>query len=78
MMVTRDFYPRYICTIVQYCGSLNSDKMMKAVRDYQHSHTPDKKVTRSALNFRVCDESVSDEMSGYGHNGVTPFFFKSP
>lgn len=63
---------------MQYCATLNSDKMMKAVRDYQHMNVPDKKATRSAFNFRVCEESLSDSMSGYGHNGVTPLFFQTP
>lgn len=76
--MTRPFYPRYICTVVQYCATLNSDKMLKAVRDYQHKNVPDKKATRSAFNYRVLEESVSDTMSGYGHNGVTPFYFVSP
>lgn len=73
-----DYYPKYICTIVQYVASLNSDKMMKAVRDYQHANCPDKKAPRSAFNFRVLEEAQSDEFSGYGHNGVTPFFFAKP
>jgi hypothetical protein len=72
------YYPQYVCCVVQYCATLNSDKLMKAYRDYQHSHCPEKKVPRSAINLRVCEESKSDGMSGYGHNGVTPFFFATP
>lgn len=71
-------YPQYVCCVVQYCATLNSDKLMKAFREYQHAHNPDKKVPRSAINLRVCDEAKSDGLSGYGHNGVTPFFFANP
>ena len=63
---------------MQYCATLNSDKMMKAVRDFQHAHVPTKKAPRAAFNFRVCEEQLSDQMSGYGHNGVTPVFFVTP
>jgi len=71
-------YPRFICTVVQYCATLNSDKMMKAVREWHQTHCPEKKASRSAFNFRVCEESESDRLSGYGHNGVTPLFFAEP
>ena len=63
---------------MQYCAALSSDKMAKAARDFQHSRDPARKAPRSAFNFRVCDEPLSDKLSGYGHNGVTPVFCAAP
>ena len=64
--------------MVQYTASLNSDKMMKAVRDMQHRLNPNKKAPRSAFNLRVTDETTSFKLSNYGHNAVTPLFFNQP
>lgn len=38
---------------------------------YQQSHSPEK-AAKQYFHFRLADEQVSAELSGYGHNGVIP------
>lgn len=43
------------------------------MRDLQNAHSPQKNLGKKYFNFRVIDEKISTEMTGYPKNGVTPF-----
>jgi hypothetical protein len=36
------------------------------------------KVGKKWFNMRLCPEDVSDELSGFGHNGVSPVGLAAP
>lgn len=43
------------------------------MRDLQNNNSDKKKIGRKYFNFRVLDEEISTEMTGFPRNGVTPF-----
>jgi len=43
------------------------------MRDYQNLKCPLNKAGRKSFHYRVADEEISTKMTGYSHNGVTPF-----
>ncbi|OQR98326.1 hypothetical protein ACHHYP_08737 [Achlya hypogyna] len=65
--------PRYICVIVQYEAKVNADKVAKLVRDAGK----DVKVSRKHVNFQHAATDVSDELTGFRFNGVSPFGMKT-
>jgi prolyl-tRNA editing enzyme YbaK/EbsC (Cys-tRNA(Pro) deacylase) len=70
------FYPKYIAVIVQYEARLNAEKIMKTMKEYQNSHSLHK-LSRKCFHFRHADEDVALELTGYGHNAITPFLMKN-
>ncbi|KDO29121.1 hypothetical protein SPRG_06177 [Saprolegnia parasitica CBS 223.65] len=65
--------PRYVCVIVQYEAKVNADKVAKLVRDAGK----DAKVSRKHVNFQHAATDVSDELTGFQFNGVSPFGMKT-
>lgn len=47
--------------------------MIKFMRNLQNDHSKKDKLGRKYFNFRMVDQDLSTEMTGYPHNGVTPF-----
>lgn len=43
------------------------------MRDLQNTRSKKKNLGRKCFNFRVVDQELSNEMTGYPRNGVTPF-----
>ena len=71
--IIRPFYPKYICVVVRFKEQINNEKLTSFMRDYQNQNCPDNKLGRKNFHYRVADENKSFEMTGYPHNGVTPF-----
>jgi prolyl-tRNA editing enzyme YbaK/EbsC (Cys-tRNA(Pro) deacylase) len=70
------YYPKYVAVIIQYESRLNSEKVMKFMKDYQKSHSSTE-LSRKCFHFRLADESVAKELTGYGYNAITPFLMRS-
>lgn len=67
------YYSRYICVIIQYVARLRPDQLVKRLRwlgGCAHS--------MKSFKFTLAKEEVSDAMSGFAHNGVTPYGMKEP
>lgn len=58
---------KYYVVIVQYTARLQSDNLAKFIHKLN-----DGKVGRQYFNMRLAPEDVSDELSGFTHNAVTP------
>ena len=69
------FYEQFVCVIVQYSTSLNNEKLIKILKNYQNQNC-ENKTPRKGFNFRLAKENQSAELSGYRHNAVTPFLLK--
>lgn len=67
---------KYFLVVVQYSAKLHAEKLRQAV---QAIHA-DKgvKLSKSKVNMRLCDEAVSDRLSGFEHNAVSPVGIKTP
>jgi prolyl-tRNA editing enzyme YbaK/EbsC (Cys-tRNA(Pro) deacylase) len=63
---------KYWLVIVQYTAKLHSDKLRAFV---QKAH--DQKLTKRQINMRLCPEDVSNELTGFEHNGVSPIAIKT-
>lgn len=70
------FYPKYVAVIVQYEGRMNAERVMKFMKDYQNANSLHK-LPRKAFHFRLADEDVAKELTGYGYNAITPFLMKT-
>eukprot|EP00301_Raphidiophrys_heterophryoidea_P027311 c9597_g1_i1.p1 GENE.c9597_g1_i1~~c9597_g1_i1.p1 ORF type:complete len:566 (-),score=174.38 c9597_g1_i1:156-1811(-) len=56
----------YYVVVVQYTARFNSEKMQKFVRELCG------KLGKTHFNFQFVDPEVSDQLTGYTHNSVTP------
>uniref|UniRef100_K3W8C1 YbaK/aminoacyl-tRNA synthetase-associated domain-containing protein n=1 Tax=Globisporangium ultimum (strain ATCC 200006 / CBS 805.95 / DAOM BR144) TaxID=431595 RepID=K3W8C1_GLOUD len=66
---------RYYCVILQYNSKLNSEQLMRFVR----SLIPEaERPGRKNFNFQHAPGNVSEELTGFLHNGVSPFGMKVP
>lgn len=70
------FYPKYICVVFQYITKFHSEKLGKFVKSYQNANCKDK-ASNKCFHYRLVDEELSVQLSGYEHNGVVPIQMKS-
>jgi prolyl-tRNA editing enzyme YbaK/EbsC (Cys-tRNA(Pro) deacylase) len=63
---------KYWLVIVQYTAKLHSDKLRAFV---QKAH--EGKLSKKQINMRLCPEDVSNELTGFEHNGVSPIAIKT-
>jgi Uncharacterized conserved protein len=70
------FYFKHVAVIVQYEARLNAEKVMKFMKDYQNSKSSHK-LSRKFFHFRLAEENVAKELTGYGYNAITPFLMKN-
>jgi prolyl-tRNA editing enzyme YbaK/EbsC (Cys-tRNA(Pro) deacylase) len=61
------FNARYYLVIIQYTARFNNEKMCSHL--YRLNEC---KVPKKYFNMRLCPEAMSDALSGFGHNGVSP------
>ena len=59
---------------LQYTAALNGDKLNRAVRAMASSLVPDgaPPVSAKMVNMRLCPADVSQELTGFEHNAVSP------
>ena len=69
------YFPRYVCVVYQYITTMNAVKLGKFVREVQNSNM-EKKFGNSQFNFRLAENEIQEQMTGYIKNGVTPFNFR--
>ena len=66
---------KYVCFVLQYAGSkLNKEKMHDAVRAMEGA----KAVGKKQYSIRMVSPEISDSLSGYPHNAVTPLGMAHP
>jgi len=39
---------------------------------YQQKHVPQNKASKQFFHYRLADDKISKELTGYDHNGVVP------
>ena len=61
---------RYYVVVVQYVAKFNSDKLRKAVQELRPEAS---RLSKRSFNFRLAPEDVSNKLTGFTHNAVTPF-----
>ncbi|GAQ80918.1 hypothetical protein KFL_000660120 [Klebsormidium nitens] len=59
---------KYYVVVVQYVAKLNTEKLKNFVYGLNEGKLPKKRI-----NMRLAPSEVSDELTGYTHNSVTPF-----
>jgi len=69
-------YYKHVAVIIQYEARLNSEKIMKFMKELQNKHAKNKHVSKKHFHFRLADEEVAKEITGYGYNAITPFLMK--
>ncbi|DAZ96593.1 TPA: hypothetical protein N0F65_000159 [Lagenidium giganteum] len=65
---------RYYCVILQYNSKMNSEQLMRYVRTLLPEN---ERPGRKAYNFQHAPGEVSDKLTGFLHNGVSPFGMKT-
>ncbi|KAI9991247.1 hypothetical protein PInf_018879 [Phytophthora infestans] len=66
---------RYYCVALQYNSKLDAEQLRRFVRDnIPEADRPSKKK----FNFQHAPGEVSEELTGFGHNGVSAFGMKTP
>ena len=56
--------------LVQYAATIDAGKLKSFV--HQLAQESSKPLPRSKINIRMVPEATSHELTGYGHNAVTP------
>jgi len=66
---------KYVCFTLQYAGGkLNKEKMHDAVRTMEGKNA----VGKKQYSIRMVSQEVSDQLSGFPHNAVTPIGMTTP
>ncbi|KNE62576.1 rho guanine nucleotide exchange factor [Allomyces macrogynus ATCC 38327] len=65
-------FSKYYCVIVQYTAKLNTQKLFNFGRDLKQ-----RSISKKNYNFRLVDPEISEQLTGYGTGGVSPFGMKS-
>jgi hypothetical protein len=71
-----EFYPKFIAVMVQYVAKINTEKLNKELKLYQNKNC-EEKAGKQYFHFRLVEEKLSNEMTGYEHNGVVPVLMKT-
>ena len=71
---TDPFYPRNVIVITQFEEKMNSQRVLKFMKDWQNANTKESKVSLKGFHFRLAEEGKALELSGYKYNAITPFF----
>ena len=61
---------QYYLVVVQYQAKLDTELLVDLVYSLR---PPETRLPRKRFHFRLAPEAVSDRLSGFIHNGVTPF-----
>lgn len=64
-------FSRYYLVIVQYSARLHTDKLNKFVHQLAAG-----RCGKANVNMRLCPEEVSNDLSGFEHNAVSPIGIK--
>ncbi|CEG41799.1 proline-trna ligase associated domain containing protein [Plasmopara halstedii] len=66
---------RYYCVVLQYNSKLDAEQLRRFVRNrIPEACRPAKKK----INFQHASAKASQELTGFAHNGVSPFGMKTP
>jgi prolyl-tRNA editing enzyme YbaK/EbsC (Cys-tRNA(Pro) deacylase) len=68
--------PRYICVVVQYVAKLHKEKLSRVMINYIKQSGIS--LSKSQVNYRLAEEEVSNNLTGYYHNGVTVIGMLTP
>ncbi|KNE65739.1 rho guanine nucleotide exchange factor [Allomyces macrogynus ATCC 38327] len=66
-------FSKYYCVIVQYTAKLNTQKLFNFGRDLKQ-----RTISKKNYNFRLVDPEISEQLTGYGTGGVSPFGNEPP
>ncbi|KAG2512915.1 hypothetical protein BBO99_00005029 [Phytophthora kernoviae] len=66
---------RYYCVVLQYNSRLDAEQLRRFVRD---SIPEEDRPSRKKFNFQHAPGEMSEELTGFGHNGVSTFGMKKP
>lgn len=58
---------RYYCVIVQYEAKIDTDLLSNVVNSLRPI------MNRKKFNFQLAPEAISDRLTGFSHNAVSPF-----
>ncbi|KAK1942193.1 hypothetical protein P3T76_006515 [Phytophthora citrophthora] len=65
---------RYYCVVLQYNAKLDAEQLRRFVRD----SIPEKdRPSKKKFNFQHAPGEVSEQLTGFGHNGVSTFGMKT-
>jgi prolyl-tRNA editing enzyme YbaK/EbsC (Cys-tRNA(Pro) deacylase) len=62
--------------MVQYVAKIHTEKLNKIIRVWQQNHSHNK-ASKQHFHFRLADENVSAQLTGYEHNAVIPILMKT-
>lgn len=66
---------KYYCVIVQYCARIQAEKL----RDFVYRLKPeDKRIPKNKFVLRLADEAVSQALTGFVHNAISPLGMLTP
>ncbi|CAK0736473.1 hypothetical protein CVIRNUC_000751 [Coccomyxa viridis] len=67
---------KYYCVIVQYVARLHAEKLKRHL--YQAHKAAGGALGTKAFNMRLCPEEVSNSLTGFEHNAVSPVGIATP
>ena len=66
---------RFYCVIVQYEARFDAEKLRTFIHSLNAETT---KLPKKKFNFQLASAEVSDRLTGFTHNAVTPFGMLHP
>ena len=70
-----DLYQKFYLTIVQYVSEFNTEKIGRTLKNYLNSKF-NLKLANKHFHFRLCDNDLAFEMTGFTFNAIGPYLMK--
>jgi prolyl-tRNA editing enzyme YbaK/EbsC (Cys-tRNA(Pro) deacylase) len=67
---------RYYCVVVQYNAKIDTELVAKTIINLRKPG--EMRLKMNNFNFQLAPEAVSDDLTGFVHNGVCPYAMKTP
>lgn len=62
--------------MVQYVAKINTEKLNKVMRIWQQNNSL-QKASKQYFHYRLAEQEISNNLTGYEHNGVIPILMKT-
>eukprot|EP00388_Colpodella_angusta_P046183 GDKK01068504.1.p1 GENE.GDKK01068504.1~~GDKK01068504.1.p1 ORF type:complete len:238 (-),score=40.21 GDKK01068504.1:127-774(-) len=64
---------KYYCVITQYTAKINVNSLRTLVHELRK---PEDRLSKKKFHFQLADDQASFELSGFGHNAISPIGLK--
>ncbi len=67
------YYAQYYAVVVQYVAKIQTETLARCLREAYNAQFPRHRRSKQEYSLQWAPEEVSQQLTGFPHNGVSPF-----